>query len=331
MSISSIQKTAVVAEGPGFSSSQKASAGAAGTSFASTLSQIGNGTLFSDSQVKGFFAGKPSEHQIATQAASLGLNEDHIVQAMRVGGYGGADASALRADIDAYVADPSNGYAWSANGTLIDSKASASAVNSPSDKVFPASQDIMAFYATNPSESQITAKVKSLGLNAAQMVQFEVIGEGMNLNQVQASVLETRFVDAANKLGTDIGGGKNGGWTSYFSPKLGRAVAQSEMQGFFSQNPTQSQVFQKAADLGLGVAAVNNMMVGLGMPEGNSTYGSRYNMMDTSLFQGRDGYSLDQYGHIVAGGGKQFIANADNSSGVWEARPDLGSKVNTSV
>jgi hypothetical protein len=57
------------------------------------------------------------------------------------------------------------------------------------------------------------------------------------------------YVDAASSLGTDIGGGKNGGWTSYFSPTLGRAATKSEIQTFFASNPSQSQIFQKAADL----------------------------------------------------------------------------------
>jgi hypothetical protein len=40
--------------------------------------------------------------------------------------------------------------------------------------------------------------------------------------------------------------------------------------------------------------------------------------MDTSLYQGKDGFSIDQYGHIVSGGGKHFVSNADGSSGSWE-------------
>jgi hypothetical protein len=127
------------------------------------------------------------------------------------------------------------------------------------------------------------------------------------------------YVDSANRLGTDIGGGKNGGWTSYFSPTLGRAINKSEMQAFFAGKPSQSQIFQKASELGLGVSAVNNMMIGLGITKAQDM-NSAYAQMDFSLFQGKDNYSLDQYGHIVPGGGKVFVGNADGSVGSWVPR-----------
>ena len=317
MSIAPIQSTSNATMLASQSSQQNTSTTSPAASFASTLASLDNGTSYSDGEVKSFFAGKPSEKQIASQAAALGLNENQIMQAMIVGGYGVGDTAALKAGIDGYVAIASNGYAWDSNGALTASKVQIQAAGA-SDKVMPSAVEIKSFYATNPSEQQVTAKVKALGLNAAQMVQFEVTGEGMNMAQVSAHVLESRYVDAANKLGADIGGGKNGGWTSYFSPNLGRAVTKSEMQDFFSQKPSQAKVFQKAADLGLGVSAVNSMMVGLGITKTAAASDAMYNQMELSLFQGADGFSLDQFGHIVAGGGKEFVPNG--SGGSWVAR-----------
>lgn len=316
MSITNVQNTAN-SGGTVARSAKNTAAELTGTSFAATLTQVNNGTPYSDADVKAFFAGKPTAQQIADKAATLGLTEDQIAQAMTVGGYAASNDSALKTQIESFVANAGNGYAWDANGVLT---ATQSAIQGTStDKAMPAAQDIKAFYATNPSDAQITAKVKALGLNAAQMVQFQATGIGMNMNQISAPVLETMYVDAANRLGTDIGGGTHGGWTSYFSPTLGRAVNKSEMQDFFAGKPSQSQIFQKAADLGLGVSAVNNMMIGLGLTKAENM-NSAYAQMDFALYQGKNGYSLDQYGHVVAGGGHVFVGNADGSNGSWEPR-----------
>ncbi len=287
-------------------------------SFSSALRKATNGTPFSDDDVRHFFATQPSVQAMASEAASLGLREDQIAQAMRVGGYGGDDANAVKQGIEQFVADPANGYAWDANGALVSAKVSVSSTPA-ANAALPSSDDIRRFYATRPTDQQVTAKAKALGLNAAQMVEFQVTGMGINVSSMNASVLETMYVDAANRLGTDIGGGRNGAWTSYFSPTLGRAITSSEIHDFFATNPTQAQIFEKAAALGLGVGAVDNMMNGLGMSEANATYGTRYNMMSTSLFQGRDGYSLDAQGHIVAGGGKHWVADPSGNSGSWVA------------
>lgn len=286
-------------------------------SFAATLSSVSNGTPYSDAEVKNFFATKPNAKQIADKASELGLTEDQIAQAMTVGGYEGSKDSALKTQIENFVANAANGYAWNASGALTAGKTTGQATTT-ADKVMPAAQDIKSFYATNPSDMQVTAKVKALGLNAAQMVQFQATGTGLDMQKVSAPVLETMYVDAANRLGTDIGGGTHGGWTSYFSPTLGRAINKSEMQAFFAGNPSQSQIFQKASELGLGVAAVNNMMIGLGVTKAENM-NSAYNQMDMSLYQGKDNFSLDPYGHIVAGGGHTWVGS-DSSNGHWEPK-----------
>lgn len=314
MSISSVQNTSIV-HNPVAQGNKSAAADNSGASFAATLSQVGNGTRYSDAEVKSFFAGKPTAQQIADKAASLGLTEDQIAQAMTVGGYGAGDNAELRTQIESFVATVGNGYTWDSSGALKAVKSGAQATSS--EKAMPAAHDIKAFYASCPSDAQVTAKVKSLGLNAAQMVQFQSTGIGMDMNKISAHVLESMYVDAANRLGTDIGGGEHGGWTSYFSPTLGRAVNKSEMQTFFATNPSQSQIFKKASELGLGVSAVNNMMIGLGITKAQDM-NSAYAQMDFALFKGDAGYSLDQYGHIVAGGGHTWSGTAN--SGKWEPR-----------
>lgn len=329
MSPSTVQSSASPAAGSSAHAPPKAMSQAITNTFAATLDSVGNGTPYTDDDVKKFFASKPDQQQIADRAAALGLTEDQIATAMRVGGYGGSDEAALKTEIEHFVATANSGYAWGTNGSLTTTKAQSHATGSD-EKAMPLAEDIKAFYATKPTEQQVVAKVKALGLNAAQMVRFEVAGEGMDLSRVSAQVLESRYVEAANKLGTDIGGGKNGGWTSYFSPTLGRAITNSEIQSFFANNPTQAQIFQKAADLGIGVAAVNNMMVGAGItkPEdANKAYGR----MDFALYQGVSGYSLDQYGHVVPGGGHTFVLDADGASGSWQARTQANGSVNTTA
>lgn len=335
MSISNVHNTNGVNSNSGTSNAtgKNKAAQVSGSSFAATMNGVtsgNNGTPYTDDEVKRFFAGKPTARQIADKAASLGLTEDQIAKAMTVGGFEGSKDDALKTQIEGYVANASNGFAWDANGVLTTAKSTAQAA-AASEKVMPAAQDIKSFYAGRPTEAQVTAKVKALGLNAAQMVQFQATGIGMDMGKISAPVLETMYVDAANRLGTDIGGGKNGGWTSYFSPTLGRAINKGEMQTFFAGKPTQSQIFQKASELGLGVSAVNNMMIGLGITRA-ADMNSAYAQMDFNLFQGKDNYSLDQYGHIVAGGGKVFVPGT-GGGGSWEPRStgDGSSTVNATA
>lgn len=314
MSISSVQNTSSTSNSTA-TSAKNTAADSSSASFADALNHVSNGTPYSDADVKAFFASKPSAQQIADKAATLGLTEDQIAQAMTVGGYAANGDAALKSQIESFVANAGNGYAWDASGALKSAKSSVQGASA--DKAMPAAADIKAFYATCPTDAQVTAKVKSLGLNAAQMVQFQATGVGMDMSKISAPVLETMYVDAANRLGTDIGGGKNGGWTSYFSPILGRAVTKTEMQNFFASNPSQSQIFQKASELGLGVGAVNNMMIGLGVTTAENMT-SAYAGMDMALYRGTGGYSLDQQGHIVAGGGHVWVGTAD--SGMWRPR-----------
>lgn len=333
MSISSVYNSTSAQNGAAGATGKNRTAEISGASFAATMSSVSNsnnGTPYTDEEVKRFFAGRPTAMQIADKAATLELTKDQITRAMAVGGFDGSNGQALAAQVEGFVSNASNGYAWDNSGVLTRAKSSAQAATT--EKAMPAAQDIRAFFATGPTEDQVTAKVKGLGLNAAQMVQFQAVGMGVDVSRISAHVLETMYVDSANRLGTDIGGGRNGGWTSYFSPTLGRAINKSEMQTFFAGNPSQRQIFQKASELGLGVSAVNNMMIGLGITSAQDM-NSAYAQMDFSLFQGKENYSLDQYGHIVAGGGKVFVGNADGSVGSWEPRTSGNSSagVNTTT
>jgi hypothetical protein len=214
MSISGVHNTNGVNNHSTASASGKnKAADAVGASFAATMNSVtsnNNGTPYTDEEVKRFFAGKPSPKQIADKAASLGLTEDQIAKAMTVGGYEGSKDGTLKTQIEGFVANASNGYAWSADGVLTTAPKST-AQAAAAEKVMPAAQDIKSFYAGRPTEAQVTAKVKALGLNAAQMVQFQATGIGMDMTKISAHVLETMYVDSANRLGTDIGGGKYGG------------------------------------------------------------------------------------------------------------------------
>ena len=292
-------------------------------SFASTLASLGNGTSYTDDEVKAFFASKPSQQQIANQASTLHMNKDQIVKAMQVGGYAGNDLDQLKSSIEAFAADPKNGVSWDASGALTAAKSTAQGTSAAvSEKAMPSAADIKAFFASAPTDEQLTAKVKSLGLNAAQTVQFRVIGTGLDVMQIPESALESWYADAAKRVGEDVGGGMNigslnGGWTSCFSPTLGRAVTKTELQDFFATNPTTTDIFQKASTLGIGETAINNVMVGLGKLSSYNAALSNYAQMDFSLYQGKNGYSMDQLGHIVAGGGHQLVLAADGFTGTW--------------
>lgn len=282
--------------------------------FASALTSASNQTGHSDAEVKKFFASNPSKQQIADQAVALRLNESQVMQAMQIGGFHGSTSANLKAEIDSYVGSPSNGYSWGTNGVLVSSKPGMGRETAATDKVLPAEAEMKAFYATNPTPEQITAKAKAQGLNPAQFVQAEVARQGMNMSQVCSHVLETMYVDAAQRLGVDVG--PQGAWNSYFSPSLGRAISATEIQSFFSTAPSQAQIFRQASEWGLGLGAVTNMTRALGIPQSDAAYGSLNNKMHASLFLGSGGYSLDRYDRIVAGGGHQLVNNSDGS-GTW--------------
>lgn len=319
MTTSSIRTQSASAPLSPVSSSNQKLRSASLMSFSDALTSKLAGSSVSPSDVNRFFASNPNSDQIADQASKLHLNKDQIIETLSAVGYGGVDVGTLTSQVERYVATTGADYRWDSESRLMKMENVGNGGAADSEKAMPSASDIKAFFASNPSEKQVTERAKALGLSASQMVKFQATGMGVDVAQMSAHVLETLFTQSAEKLGENIGGGSHGGWTSCFSPTLGRAVTKAEMQEFFAQMPDQRQVFQKASSLGLGVGAVNNMMQGLGIVEDRSVYGSRYNEMATSLYQGRDGYSLDAKGRIVSGGGNQFVANADGS-GSWTTK-----------
>lgn len=312
MTVSNIQQTARSST-PTTTAAPKATAASATRTFTDALAALASNVGISSSDVSNFFAQAPSAEKIADTASSLGLTKDQVTQFLDFAAYGGTDHTARASAVDSFLAQHADTYATDAQGKLsaLTGKAQAAATNS--EKAMPAAADIKAFYASRPTENQETAKAKALGLNAAQFVQFRVIGNGLDVQKISAPVLETMFVDSANRLGQDIGGGTHGGWTSYFAPNLGRAVTKEEISNFFATNPSQAQIFQKASELGLSASAINNMMVGVGLTKAQDA-NKAYAAMNFALYKGTDGYSMDTYGHIVTGGGHISVDNGDSSS-----------------
>ena len=109
------------------------SAKAGAQSFAGVLAAQSNGTPYTDTEVKSFFANNPSRAEIADKAASLGLNSDQIVAAMRVAGYGGQSVSDIKSGVDSFVAEASNGYTWGQSGKLVAVKETGSGLSIGTD------------------------------------------------------------------------------------------------------------------------------------------------------------------------------------------------------
>lgn len=311
MTFPTIQQTAGSST-PTATVASKATAASAGQTFSDALAALASSVGVFGSDVSSFFAQAPSAEKIADAASSLGLTKGQVTQFLDFAAYGGVDHATRTSAVDTFLAQHANQYAIDAQGKVsVLAGKDQIAATSP-EKVMPTATDIKAFYASRPTENQETAKAKALGLNAAQFVQFRAIGNGLDINKISAPVLETMFVDSANRLGQDIGGGTHGGWSSYYAPNLGRAITKEEISNFFATNPSQAQIFQKASELGLSVSAINNMMVGVGMTKAQDT-NKAYAAMDFALYKGTDGYSMDTYGHIVAGGGHIETLNQDGS------------------
>lgn len=83
----------------------------------------GSGDVIAEQQVLDFFAGNPTENQIAAQAAALGLTQAQISTAMELAGYGGSDRKARDAAINSWVGSAQSGYSWQANGALAPNQA----------------------------------------------------------------------------------------------------------------------------------------------------------------------------------------------------------------
>lgn len=119
MSISSVQTAAnsfMIAPQSG----QQSPSSSATTSFTATLTGLNNDTSYTDADVKVFFAGNPTPDQIASKAASLGLNKQQILAAMETGGYDNSDPAALSDGVDSFMTAHAGAYSWGAGGVLAE-------------------------------------------------------------------------------------------------------------------------------------------------------------------------------------------------------------------
>jgi len=90
----------------------------ASTSFSAVMESIGQGQKYSDHQLKSAFASVSTPEEFAKQATLMSLTETEIQHAMQVCGVGGSDSKVMKANIEKWVGNPANGYAWDSNGVL---------------------------------------------------------------------------------------------------------------------------------------------------------------------------------------------------------------------
>ena len=91
---------------------------ASSNSFAATFAAIGQSSNYTDNQLKNAFASTSTPEAFAKQAASMGLKENQVQHAMQICGYGSSDPNTCKSNIESWVADSGNGYAWDTDGAL---------------------------------------------------------------------------------------------------------------------------------------------------------------------------------------------------------------------
>jgi hypothetical protein len=151
-------------------------------SFASVLSTQSNGTPYTDAEVKSFFSTNPSHAAIADKAASLGLNKDQIVAAMRVAGFGGQAVSELKSGVDSFVADASNGFAWGESGKLVVAKETISELAPGSDlskfSVGQVADRVYAWAAQGLEMAEIARRAEAGGVDQETMNTLSAMNQG---------------------------------------------------------------------------------------------------------------------------------------------------------
>lgn len=112
---------------------------------------------YSDDQVKTWLKDKTPD-QIAQQAASMGLNQSQINEALKIGGIGGATDAERNATINGYTSQPNSNYTFNGTGVL--------AQRPQTTQITPAGEgmwvggkwlpkaDITAFYANGGDDNQ---------------------------------------------------------------------------------------------------------------------------------------------------------------------------------
>lgn len=145
-------------------SPKQSSSGPTASRFAATFAGVMNGVTLSDAQIKKSFASTNTAGAFAKQAASMGLNESQIQHAMQICGYGSADPNVSKSDIENWVANAGNGFAWDANGALTEVQSATTRVQGASVQAtggmtiaghFVSTQQIKDFYAQGGNANEI--------------------------------------------------------------------------------------------------------------------------------------------------------------------------------
>ncbi len=220
---------------------EKAPNNVSNASYSTIASSLSAAAPYTDAEVKSFFANKPSEEQIATQAAAMGLNEGQILSAMKTAGYGGSDPAALKVGIDHFMSTHSDTYAWGANGSVVNTaKSTLAAATSITDwsKVTP---------------SQLKAQ------SAAWAARGMTIGE--QADRARASGVDglvlSKFL-AENRL-SNKGDQYPNGLTGVID-KNGRNLSVAEVKAFFATNPSNQAMYDAWHGMGLNDNQMQHLM-----------------------------------------------------------------------
>ena len=159
--------------------------------------------------------------------------------------------------------------------------------------------EIRAFYATNPSQAQLDAKARELGLNNSQIMRATEVGTGIDFKTAPAWQVLGAYEQANHLTGTyarQTLSGQGRREPSLYAPKLRREVTPDEIAAFYATKPTRSQVFAKAAELGISAAAIPDATA-FGVSDSKDI---QFLSMSFSLNKGTDGYGLNSAGQVVS-------------------------------
>lgn len=196
--------------------------------------------------------------------------------------------------------------------------------NSVSEKIPFTDADIEAFIQSNLNTPETIAKqAEAMSLSLVEMQHaLDLGGITATLSTVQAYASKFGYdakvsPESIAPSNSSSGLDRSGIW----SPVESRRISPSEVQSFLSTNPSDRQILQKAAELGLTQQDLNTALKGQGYTE--QALGQVYNRLSNNLWTGGLGYSAqDTDGHgafdgrIVAGNG-HYEGGPDGKSWVY--------------
>ena len=183
--------------------------------FAASLCAMMAGSAFSqaipgvsDQQIRDFYATNPSNDKIEAMARELGLNNDQIMRATEIGtGIDYKTAPSWQV-LGAYEqANHTTGTYARPNGTKNGQREDSLYAPNLGREVTPT--EIAAFYATNPTASQVLAKAAELGISAAaipNITAFNGSYQGSEANTYQQLNMGNSLNSGANGYGTNSAG-----------------------------------------------------------------------------------------------------------------------------